>query len=160
MRWGLAIAASLLVVVGLLLIAYLPLLGQTIDIPVFPSGETYTPNGFGPMAVRVSWSGAAPGTLVALESCTDSTCQHVHNVTRGTGSSGTLTASVTGGQTYVLTTITTGGAVSAKVTTIGLTYTTIAGIVLLVAGAASLVAARSRGRRPPPTPPAPPPSDR
>lgn len=149
MRAGYVAVGIVLLLVGLGVAGYVNYVGVAVRIPVYPNAETYSPNGLGPLTLRLSWSGAPSSTVVTFGKCTDSLCHHVDNVTTAVGSSGTITADVSGGDWYAFTAANLEGAgVDATVQTMGLTYLTILGLVIGVAGIGCLAVGLSSGRPP------------
>jgi uncharacterized membrane protein len=149
MRKGLLVVGVILLVIGIGLAAYSQVgSSQTVTIPAEPNVLVPTFNILSPATVSVSWSGAAAGTVVELFQCTDSTCSAIASVVaNATGSSGSFSGTVSPGNHYGLTVIGS-QAVSATVTTTGITYLTVIGIVLAVIGAILAILSLRRSKQP------------
>ena len=132
-------------ILGVLLIA-LPFTGVLTGSTVAPSASqglanAFTPSIYGSGTVKFSWSGAGPNTTVTLFSCPgDPSCgltkafTSLSKVASGNGESGSFSASVTGGTTYLVTQNGTTGNLSVVYAVSGFSLDSILGIVIVVVG--------------------------
>lgn len=150
MRRGLLIIGILVLVVGLVLVV-LPFLSSTTE--AVPPGYVYkfTPTFLGSGTVTVSWSGEPATTQVELYSCADAACGSGNAIATGQGSSGSISASLQGGQSYgIQTSGSAGASVALTLKAVGLSPLVLVGVVLLVIGA--IVAVLAFRRRAPAAP--------
>lgn len=133
------------VVLGLLLVAlpFTGLIAQVQNAPEMSSGfaAPFTPAIFGGGTLKVSWTGAGPNTVVTVYDCPgDTSCGSAHDfgslttVASGNGASGSLSASVTGGTTYLIAEQGTTGGLNVSMTVSGLTILTIIAVAVVVVG--------------------------
>lgn len=152
------ILGLVVLILGVALIA----LGYTVlgalpnqNIPPASSGSeaALTPTIYGSGTLSVSWSGAASGTSVQMYSCPDTACSGSYTVSQltlvasGSGGSGSFSASVQGGRTYLLTESGTAGGLSVSASVTGFGNAALIGVILAVVGAI-LVVLPSRAPKP------------
>ena len=148
MRRGIVIVGILLLVIGLILVV-LPFLQSTsYNIPPYPSSNTLSPQIVGSGSMSVSWSGASSNTHVVVFPCSGGVCSAQSTpIVNQSGASGSFSFNVQGGSSYAVTEFGSAAPVAATITISGFTYGQIAGIALLVVGAAlAVVGFRARPR--------------
>lgn len=144
MRRGIVIGGIVLVIIGLLAVGGGYAIGSASTTVTTPAGsvETLTPSTIGGGSISVSWTGAAAGDTIYLMSGT-ATCSGPSGVVaKGTGASGSFSASLSSGTTYSLYACSGASPAGATFTYSfsGISTLMLIGIVLAVVGALLLVA--------------------
>lgn len=144
------ILGLVVLVLGVLVVA-LPYAGVNAmaeTVPSVSSGSVaeVSPAIYGGGTLTVSWSGAPSSTEVTLYSCPgDPSCSSITSssqlqaIASATGSSGSISSSVSGGQTYVLTESGTSGSLSVTATVYGFGLVGVLGAVIAVIGVVLVV---------------------
>lgn len=139
------ILGVVIVLLGLVMVV-LPYSGTFSATTTAPDMNSAVPNAFtaplyGSGSVKFTWSGAASNTTVTLYSCpNDPSCGSatsytgLHVVGSGTGASGSFTAGITGGTTYILAENGTTGGLTLTYALSGLDLDAVLGIVVLIVG--------------------------
>ncbi|MCI4321374.1 MAG: hypothetical protein L3K18_05830 [Thermoplasmata archaeon] len=148
MRIGLVIVGVILLVVGLLAAGLTYQQTQTLSpLPEYPNAYEATLGSVTAGTMTIAWSGGNANSTVFVYQCSSSSCQSLGSpVAKGTGDSGTLKFSVTGGTTIAID-ATGGSTISATVTTDGFVPFTFIGVGLAAAGAFLLVIGIMANRR-------------
>lgn len=116
-----------------------------------------TPQVYGSASTSITWSGANSGTTVTLYACPDSSCSGapfsnlsvLTQLGTGTGGSGSFSASLQGGHTYLLAETGTPGGVACTATVTGFGLSFILGLVIAIIGLI-LVVLPSKAKAPTP----------
>ncbi|MCI4340480.1 MAG: hypothetical protein L3J73_04360 [Thermoplasmata archaeon] len=149
MRKGLFVTGIILLLIGLVSIAYPMFIGSSVSIVAFPDAVAPAPPLLGSGTFTVHWTGATDGTHVVLYECATSDCS-VRGATLAdvSGASGSLSVTLVSGHSYALYENGTAVSIPATVTIMGITTLILIGIVLLVIGLVVVVLSfRGRGAR-------------
>lgn len=151
---GTVIAGVVLLVIGLLLIAggyYVNAANKTASAA---AGEvlTLSPSTLGSASLSLSWSGAGSGSTVYVITGTPTCTSPSGIVAQGSGDSGSLTASLSSGNTYSIYACNGGNGAAANFTysATGLSYLMVGGIVLALIGVILAVVGRRGSAKPAP----------
>jgi len=149
MRKGFLITGIILLVIGLISIAYPIAIGTSGSIPALPDQAAPIPPIVGSGAYTVKWSGGTADTHVVLYQCVTSACASIGPIlANASGASGSFTVTLTAGDSYGLFEYGTPISVSATATDMGITLLVLIGIILVVVGLVlALFAFVGRGRR-------------
>jgi hypothetical protein len=155
------IIGIVVLVLGLIVIAlaFAVLNSSSNTVPAQSTGSVaeITPTILGGGSMAISWSGAASGAAVTMYSCPDSnSCANAPYSTdqltvvgSGSGASGSFSASVTGGRTYILTETGDSNGVAVTAKTTGISVVGIVGIVIAILGAIlAILPSRARAAAP------------
>ncbi len=135
MRKGLFITGVIILLIGLVSIAYPMFIGSSVAIVAWPNAVSPAPPLAGSGTFTVHWTGGTSTTHVVLYECTTSDCVGLGaELANASGASGTLSVSLTAGHAYALTEYGTPISVPATVTIMGITLLILIGIVLLLVG--------------------------
>ncbi|MCI4334831.1 MAG: hypothetical protein L3K04_04315 [Thermoplasmata archaeon] len=160
MRRGLVIGGGVLLALGILLVLLAVLVQGMATSQAIPAGAAYQlsppSTTIGSVHFSASWSGAAAGTVVYLVTGTPTCSSPTGVVANGSGTSGTISATLSSGTTYNLYACSDGTFTDVTVswTATGISLLMIIGIVLAVIGVLLLVVgirARPKAARLPPT---------
>jgi ribosomal protein L40E len=162
MRKGLLITGIILLLIGVVSIAYPMVVGESVSIPDLPSEASPIPPLVGSGAYTVTWSGGTGETHVVLYQCVSSACSTIGPILANeSGASGSFTVTLAAGTTYALFEYGTPISVSGTAMDRGITPLVLAGIVLIVIGALvaglAVLPSRRRAERPVPALPVMPP---
>lgn len=155
MRRGILIVGIVLAILGVLLVGLGFLVPgasgspQTQTLAPYPTDLCITPSGIGSSTLTVSWTGGSANSQVVLTPATDASCQTVSQgaLAKGTGPSGSLSASVSPGTAYAVYVQGASTPVTVTYSMSGITYLMLIGIALLVVGiVVAILGARARPR--------------
>jgi hypothetical protein len=149
MRKGLLVTGIILLLIGLISIAYPMVVGTSSSVEAYPNLSQAVPPLVGSGTFTLHWSGGTADTHVVLFQCVDSSCSTIGPILANqSGASGTLSATLRAGDYYALFEYGTPFSVPATATDMGITPLVLVGIVLVVVGAIlALLAFVGRGRR-------------
>ena len=140
MRIGLVIVGVLLLVIGLLAAGLTYQQTSTLSpVPESPNAYEVTLGAVTAGTMTVTWSGGGSSAVVYVYQCSTSSCQNIGSpIAKGSGDSGSLKFSITGGSTLAID-ATGSSTVSSTITTDGFLPLTFIGVGLAAAGAFLLV---------------------
>jgi hypothetical protein len=149
MRKGLLVTGIILLLIGLISVAYPMVVGTSSSVEAYPNLSQAIPPLVGSGTFTLHWSGGTADTHVVLFQCVDSSCSTIGPILANqSGASGTLSATLHAGDYYAVFEYGTPFSVPATATDMGITPLVLVGIVLVVVGAIlALLAFVGRGRR-------------
>jgi uncharacterized membrane protein/ribosomal protein L40E len=139
MRRGLVVVGIVLLLLGVVAAVVPMVVPANTSIPPANSAQILTLNIIGSGTVTITWSGADSGTMVSVYQCSSSDCSSTSQIASGSGSSGALSFSASGGTTYAINEVGTSSSVAATLAVVGVTPLVLIGIILVVVGLVLLV---------------------
>jgi len=136
MRKGLFITGIILLLIGLISIAYPMVVGTSSSIEAYPNLSEAVPPVVGSGTFTLHWSGGTADTHVVLFQCVSSNCSVIGPIlANATGASGSFSVTLHSGDSYALFEYGTPFSVAGSATDMGITPLVLVGIVLVVVGA-------------------------